>query len=82
MWFAHRGTKKYSTYRIGYASSSDGKKWLREDHKSGISTSSNKNDWDSESICYPYVFEYKNKRLMLYNGNNYGQSGFGYAIEK
>jgi hypothetical protein len=82
MWFAHRGTKKYSTYRIGYASSSDGKKWLRDDDKSGIGVSSNKNDWDSESICYPYVFEYKKKRFMLYNGNNYGQSGFGYAIEK
>ena len=82
MWFAHRGTKDYSTYRIGFATSKDGKKWLREDEKAGITISKNKNDWDGESICYPYVFEYKNKKFLLYNGNNYGLTGFGYAIEK
>jgi len=82
MWFAHRGTKDYVTYRIGFATSKDGKKWLREDEKAGITISKNKNDWDGESICYPYIFEYKNKKFLLYNGNNYGLTGFGYAIEK
>ena len=36
--------------------------------------------WDSEMICYPYVFDHKGKRYMLYNGNDYGKKGFGLAI--
>ena len=78
MWFAHRGTKNYSTYRIGFASSQDGIKWNRNDALSGIDIS--KEGWDSESICYPFVFEHKSKRYMLYNGNEYGKTGFGYAV--
>jgi hypothetical protein len=78
MWFAHRGTKDYSTYRIGFASSKDGRVWERDDTLSGISIS--KTGWDSDSICYPYIFEHNNVRFMLYNGNNYGQTGFGYAV--
>ena len=80
MWFAHRGTKDYSTYRIGYADSLDGIKWNRKDENSGITIS--ETGWDSESICYPYLFEHRGVRYMLYNGNNYGLTGFGYAIGK
>ena len=78
MWFAHRGTKDYSTYRIGFAKSDDGLKWKRNDKMSGIGIS--RDGWDSESVCYPYVFEHKGTRYMLYNGNNYGETGFGYAV--
>ena len=78
MWFAHRGTKDYSTYRIGFASSEDGLIWNRNDAISGISLS--ESGWDSESICYPFVFKHKKARYMLYNGNNYGKTGFGYAV--
>ena len=39
-----------------------------------------KNGWDSEMICYPYVFDHKGKRYMLYNGNGYGKTGFGLAV--
>jgi hypothetical protein len=35
--------------------------------------------WDSEMMCYPYVFDHKGERYMLYNGNGYGKSGFGIA---
>ena len=31
-------------------------------------------------ISYPCVFDYKGKRYMLYNGNDYGKSGFGIAV--
>ena len=78
MWFAHRGTKDYSTYRIGFASSKDGVSWERNDKLAGIKLSDD--GWDSESICYPFVFEHKGARYMLYNGNNYGITGFGYAV--
>ncbi len=33
--------------------------------------------WDSEMICYPYFLNYKSKKYIFYNGNNYGQTGFG-----
>ena len=39
-----------------------------------------KTGWDSEMICYPYVFDRKGERYMLYNGNGYGKTGFGLAV--
>lgn len=78
MWFAHRATKEIATYRIGFASSADGLTWQRNDAIAGIDVSSE--GWDSEMICYPYVFEHKGRLYMLYNGNGYGQTGFGIAV--
>lgn len=78
MWFAHRATKDIDTYRIGFAYSEDGLKWHRNDKLSGIDVSPD--GWDSQMICYPYVFEHKDQFYMLYNGNNYGKTGFGLAV--
>lgn len=78
MWFAHRATKDIATYRIGFASSQDGRQWQRNDRISGIDVSPE--GWDSEMICYPCVFEHKGNMYMLYNGNGYGRTGFGFAI--
>ncbi|HEY8383539.1 MAG TPA: hypothetical protein VIL09_15435 [Microvirga sp.] len=78
MWFAHRATKDIATYRIGFASSADGIAWSRNDAISGIDVSPE--GWDSEMICYPYVFEHRGRLYMLYNGNGYGKSGFGLAV--
>lgn len=78
MWFAHRATKDNGTYRIGFASSSDGFNWLRNDAISGIDVSPE--GWDSEMICYPYIFEHQRLMYMLYNGNDYGKTGFGLAV--
>jgi hypothetical protein len=36
--------------------------------------------WDSEMIEYPYVFEHKGQKYMLYNGNEFSQDGAGLAI--
>lgn len=77
MWYSYRsgdGTK----YRIGYSWSIDGVHWERKHDEVGIDVS--KNGWDSEMICYPFVFEHKNEKYMLYNGNDYGKTGFGLAI--
>lgn len=76
MWFSYRsgdGTK----YRIGYAHSIDGIIWDRK-KDSGIDVS--ESGWDSEMICYPFVFNHKGKMYMLYNGNDYGKTGFGLAV--
>lgn len=78
MWFAHRATRDIDSYRIGFAWSEDGRKWHRDDSRSGIDVSGH--GWDSEMICYPFVFRHKDCLYMLYNGNGYGRSGFGYAF--
>jgi hypothetical protein len=65
-------------YKIGYAESESGIHYLRKDDEAGIDVSTS--GWDSEMICYPYVFMHKGQRHMLYCGNGYGQTGFGYAV--
>jgi hypothetical protein len=76
MWFASRG----SSYRIGYAESIDGLKWIRKDEESGIDVSAS--GWDSEMVAYPYVFEHEGGYYMLYNGNEYGKTGIGLAVRE
>ena len=78
MWYSYRANESVETYRIGYAESSDGKKWIRMDDKSGIDIS--ESGWDSEMICYASVFTLNSKKYMLYNGNQYGKTGFGLAV--
>lgn len=76
MWYAFRGDH----YLIGYAESKDGINWERKDKEVGIDVSTE--GWDSEMIEYPCIFDWKGKRYMLYNGNGYGKTGIGLAIQK
>lgn len=83
MWYSYRKLVGYKTdssasYRIGYAESDDGITWIRLDEHAGIDVS--EDSWDSEMICYPYLIEWKDKLYMFYNGNNFGETGIGYAI--
>jgi hypothetical protein len=78
MWFCSRATADCPTYRIRYATSGDGVKWVRHDDIVGIDVSTS--GWDSKMICYPFVFDHMGQRYMLYNGNDYGRTGFGLAI--
>lgn len=64
-------------YEIGYARSSDGLDWEREDDSVGIGLS--ENGWDSQSISYGAPIETKKGVFMFYNGNNMGRDGFGCA---
>jgi hypothetical protein len=74
MWYAYRG----AAYRIGYAESLDGEKWVRKDEEAGIEVTPG--EWDGESIEYPSVFDHAGSRYMLYCGNGYGRTGFGIAV--
>ncbi|MBI2841617.1 MAG: hypothetical protein HYX75_25145 [Acidobacteria bacterium] len=77
MWFSYRrgtGTK----YRIGYAHSRSREAWDLRLQEAGIDVSPS--GWDSEMIEYPFVFDHKGERYMLYNGNGYGKTGFGLAV--
>lgn len=78
MWYSYRGGPKGDTYRIGYAESLNGVDWIRKDEEVSLDVS--KQGWDSDMICYPFVFDYKAERYMFYNGNGYGKSGFGLAV--
>ena len=77
MWFSYRSGSG-EKYRIGYATSENGSSWTIDLENSGIDVS--KNGWDCEMIEYPFVFDHDEKTYMLYNGNDYGRSGFGLAI--
>jgi hypothetical protein len=74
MWYSHRG----AAYRIGYAESVDGLKWRRMDSVVGIDASPT--GWDSEMVEYACVFDHRDTRHMLYNGNGFGRTGIGHAV--
>jgi hypothetical protein len=74
MWYSYRGAQ----YRIGYAESSDGITWQRNDSECILERSST--GWDSEMVTYPVVLRSGREWRMLYNGNGYGRSGVGLAI--
>lgn len=77
MWFSYRSGNG-EAYRIGYATSNDGRSWELALAATGIDVSPE--GWDSEMIEYPFVFDHKGQRYMLYNGNGCGETGFGLAI--
>ncbi|PRC93564.1 hypothetical protein [Solimicrobium silvestre] len=79
MWFSYRSGSDMK-YRIGYANSKNSKEWKLRLEEAGINVSAA--GWDSEMIEYPFVFKHKGIRYMLYNGNSYGKTGFGLAIEE
>ena len=82
MWFCYRGSTHFrdgnDSYRIGYAVSDDLKNWIRMDSAAGIDVSDT--GWDSKMIAYPDVKEINGRINLIYNGNNFGTNGFGYAV--
>ena len=78
MWYCKEN--KVGNYTLGYAISNNGKKWIRSDKKIGLYKS--KIGWDSKMITYPNVIFYNKKYYMFFNGNNYGQNGFGLAVSE
>jgi hypothetical protein len=73
MWFCARG----KAYRIYCAESSDGIAWRRTiEPDMEVSESG----WDSEMVEYPFVFDHKGDRYLLYAGNGFGKTGFGIAV--
>jgi len=70
-------TRSRRGYRIGYAESADGLHWERKDHEAGIDVSAS--GWDSEMLAYASVITCDGRTYMFYNGNNLGETGFGFA---
>lgn len=82
MWYSTRGhaSRTEKNYTIGFAVSDDGISWQRLDDQVGISRS--EAGWDSEMICYPALYPYKDIIYMFYSGNHVGRGGIGYAVAK
>ncbi|MDP2762123.1 MAG: hypothetical protein Q8O64_17285 [Sideroxyarcus sp.] len=83
MFFCYRQAHDFRNnrdrgYRIGHAYSDDLIGWTRDDSQMNIDVSDN--DWDSDMLCYPHVFECDGQVYLLYNGNAFGRYGFGLAV--
>jgi hypothetical protein len=83
MYFCYRhahGFREHGdrSYRIGHAYSRDLSAWTRDDSIGGMDVSDD--GWDSRMQCYPHVFQLEERTYMLYNGNEFGRSGFGLAV--
>jgi hypothetical protein len=87
-WVIKRGTNDYqlfysirsrslAAYRLGYAESMDGSNWVRKDGEMGLDVSSE--GFDSDAIMYSAVLSVNDKTYCFYNGNNFGEHGFGVA---
>lgn len=82
MWFAHRNLAGYrsdpaNSYRIGYATSSDGVTWTRQTSRVDPAVNVSEQGWDSQMVGYPHVIELNGKRYLFYNGNGFGETGIG-----
>jgi hypothetical protein len=76
MWYSIRSHGETS-YRIGYAESPDGIEWARDDAAWGLLPA--RSGWDSGMTCFPCVVDVGGRRLLFYNGNRHGATGFGVA---
>lgn len=72
MWFCARG----ENYCIYYAHSDDGMTWQRQ---AAPELDVSETGWDSEMVEYPFVFDHRGQRYVLYAGNGFGRTGFGMA---
>jgi hypothetical protein len=75
MWYSSRTVS--AGYRLGYAESEDGMDWRRKDNEVGIDVS--ESGWDAQMICFACIQKTQYGTYMFYNGNGYGESGFGVA---
>jgi hypothetical protein len=87
-WVVKRGANDYQlfysirrrslvAYRLGYAESTDGINWVRKDDEMGLDVT--QGEFDSDAIMYSAVISVGGKTYCFYNGNNFGEQGFGVA---
>jgi hypothetical protein len=69
--------RSFAAYRLGYAESQDGIHWVRKDEEMGLDVSPG--EFDSDAIMYSAVISVGERTYCFYNGNNFGEQGFGVA---
>lgn len=72
--------KSFGAYRMGYATSPDGETWERNDSSLGLDVSGD--GWDSNGISYAAPVVAGGRMWLFYNGNNFGETGFGVAVRE
>jgi hypothetical protein len=84
MWFCRRGLNDFrrpgpDAYRLQAAHSDDGRTWQREGRDISWSPAPESTDWDGWMQAYPCVTPMGDELIMVYNGNDFGRGGFGWA---
>jgi hypothetical protein len=84
MWFCRRGSRdaegrSADPYRLGYARSADGIAWSRADDRLRFANPPQAGDWDGAMQAYPCVVPRGEELFLFYNGDGFGQTGFGFA---
>jgi hypothetical protein len=84
MWFCRRGMRDSEgrvedPYLLGYARSRDGLSWSRADELLRFANPPRSGEWDSAMQAYPCVVTRGDELLLFYNGDGFGQTGFGFA---
>lgn len=69
--------RRPARYRLGFARSTDGLAWQREDERIGLDVSPGQ--WDGDSICYGAEVRAGERTFLFYNGDDFGARGFGVA---
>jgi hypothetical protein len=78
MWFSRRALD--GRYQLAYASSLDnGLSWNRDDGRGGLELGP-PGAWDAEMVGLSSMLETGDATYLFYNGNNYGETGFGVAV--
>jgi hypothetical protein len=85
MWYSIRNKLDYrdnikNSYRIKKSISKDGINWIKDNNIDLDITDDG--GWDSKMVCYPYIVDNNNELIMFYNGNNFGNTGVGYATKR
>jgi len=82
MWFCYRNSRNYrdgeGSYRLGYATSADGKTWERRPDPEGLMPTGS--GWNSVTMAYPSVIAADGRKIMFHNGDGFGKSGVGCAV--
>lgn len=82
MWYCYRNSINYrddtGSYRIGYATSVDGRAWTR--HPDPMELRPTGTGWNSATMSYPSVVAADGRKIMFHNGDGFGKSGVGCAI--
>lgn len=66
MWYVGYHT----CYQIGYATSSDGVTWTRQNGGDAVLTVGAGGTWDALNLLWPCVFKFGKELFMQYNGSN------------